>query len=109
MDRKTLIFGFACALVSAAVHGLVFASPFPAADACEPPNTRVWTRDENGTSNVRCESPDGAVVAKATAAEPFTVIVTYGRALPRTYSECVVVPTDVQRQVKYRCAALVTQ
>lgn len=101
-------------LVLAAVLALALAppaiaSPFPAADACKPPAKRVTTRDENGVTDVRCVAPEAVDAAKETSANAVKVRVTYGRALPREYAECVVVPTPADSKlVDFRCVALVS-
>ena len=41
-------------------------------------------------------------------AHPFPVVVTYGKAAPRQFAECVqVIPASKEGTVEYRCAAIV--
>jgi hypothetical protein len=95
-----------CVLLLVAVR--VEASPFPEADACKAPGKRVMTRDENGAANVRCVAPEAVDAAKEASASTVKVRVTYGRALPRDYAECQVVPTPADSKlVEFRCVALI--
>ena len=106
--RESLLWTILILVILLAVALRVEASPFPEADACKAPAKRVMTRDENGVARVRCVAPEVVDAAKETPTQTFKVRVTYGRALPREYAECQVVPTPADSKlVEYRCVALI--
>lgn len=48
-------FCFVLAFIASVIDTDAEASPFPDADDCLPPHTRVWLRDELGVSIVVCD------------------------------------------------------
>jgi hypothetical protein len=96
--RESILWVILIVVIVFAVALRVEASPFPEADACK---AKRVTERVDGVTTVRCVTPPES------APTPIKVRITYGRALPRDYAECVVVPTTEAGKMEFRCVALV--